>query len=243
MKKEAAMGTLNSTPGKHEIRNTTPSGDFFTNPLVDKVLAVMACIPIVYPLIQYYRRFEFNVSNVTWLLDVIVILSTMLFRRTAVRVTRNPWLWLLTCLATYWFLMIGLVEQNGRPLAPLWVTNSLAISSTIVELWGRFSLGRNIGFVPAQREVVTRGAYRYVRHPIYTGLFIWIVGYWLSAYSPRNTLLYALGIFWFAIKSVVEERFLRTDPAYAAYMERVRWRWIPIPCLARLNSRAARTRI
>lgn len=155
--------------------------------------------------------------------------------------TRNPWLWLLTCVATYWFLMIGLVEQNGRALAPLWVTNSLAIFSTIVELWGRFSLGRNIGFVPAQREVVTRGAYKYVRHPIYAGLFIWIVGYWLSGYSPRNTLLYALAIFWFAIKSVVEERFLRADPGYAAYMERVRWRWIPIPFLARVNSRTART--
>lgn len=218
------MGTLNSTVGNQKLSDASSGRGFLTNPGVDKVLAVMACIPIVYPLVRYWHTLDFSVSTITWILDIVVIVSTMFFRKTAVRVTRNPWLWLLTCLATYWFFMIGVVEQDGRPLAPLWTTNTLVILSTIVELWGRFSLGRNIGFVPAQREVVTRGAYRFMRHPIYTGLFVWIFGYWLSAYSPRNTLLYALGIFWFAIKSLVEENFLRKDPGYAAYMERVRWR-------------------
>lgn len=52
------MGTLNSTLGKQEIRRTSSSGDFFTNPLVDKVLAVMACIPVVYPVIRYYHSLE-----------------------------------------------------------------------------------------------------------------------------------------------------------------------------------------
>jgi protein-S-isoprenylcysteine O-methyltransferase Ste14 len=220
------MGAINSAVKEHES-GTSLSGGFLTKPWVDKVFAVMACVPIVYPVIRYYHTLDFSVETVTWLLDIIVIVSTMFFRRTAVRVTRNPWLWLLTCLATYWFVMIGFVEQTGHPLAPLWITNCLAILSTVVELWGRFSLGRNIGFVPAQREVVTRGAYRYMRHPIYTGLFIWIFAIWLSGYSSRNTLLYALGIFWFVIKSFVEEGFLRKDPGYAAYMDRVRWRWIP----------------
>jgi protein-S-isoprenylcysteine O-methyltransferase Ste14 len=36
-----------------------------------------------------------------------------------------------------------------------------------------------------------------------------------------------LGIVWFLVKSLVEERFLRTDPEYSAYMGRVRRRWIP----------------
>ncbi|MBZ5653075.1 MAG: isoprenylcysteine carboxylmethyltransferase family protein [Acidobacteriia bacterium] len=221
------MGALNSAVGDQKISKASSKKEFLTKPWVDKVLAVMACIPVVYPVVRYYHNLDFSISTVTWILDIIIILSTMLFRRTAVRVTRNPWLWLLTCVATYWFLMIGFVEQNGRPLAPLWITDTLVILSTVIELWGRFSLGRNIGFVPAQREVVTRGAYRYMRHPIYTGLFVWIFGYWLSGYSPRNTLLYALGIFWFCVKSLVEENFLRKDPGYAAYMERVPWRWIP----------------
>jgi protein-S-isoprenylcysteine O-methyltransferase Ste14 len=222
------MRAINTTIENQGSHGSSSGREFLTKPWVDRVLAVLACVPIVYPVIRYYHDLDFSISTVTWLLDVIVIVSTMFFRRTAVRVTLNPWLWLLTCVATYWFTMIGFIEQTGQQLAPLWITNLFAILSTAVELWGRFSLGRNIGFVPAQREVVTRGAYRYMRHPIYTGLFLWIFGSaWLGNYSPRNTLLYALGIFWFVIKSFVEEGFLRKDPGYAAYMERVRWRWIP----------------
>jgi len=34
-------------------------------------------------------------------------------------------------------------------------------------------------------------------------------------------------IFWLVIKSFVEEGFLRADPQYTAYLQRVRWRWVP----------------
>lgn len=92
---------------------------------------------------------------------------------------------------------------------------------------GRFSLGRNIGFVAAQRELVAKGAYRYMRHPIYTSLLIIYTSTALAVYSPRNVVLIAIGMFWFLPKSVVEERFLREDPQYPAYMQKVRFRWIP----------------
>jgi protein-S-isoprenylcysteine O-methyltransferase Ste14 len=94
-------------------------------------------------------------------------------------------------------------------------------------IWARLSLGRNIGFVPAQREIVTAGAYRCVRHPIYTGLVLSYLAVALRIYSPRNVTLLAIAIFWMLVKSFVEERFLGAEPQYAAYMTRVRARWIP----------------
>jgi hypothetical protein len=48
------------------------------------------------------------------------------------------------------------------------------------------------------------------------------VGPALRAYSPRNLVLVGLGISWFLIKSIVEESFLRADPQYAIYMQKVR---------------------
>lgn len=81
--------------------------------------------------------------------------------------------------------------------------------------------------VPAQREIVTGGAYGYMRHPIYTGHFLGYLGVALRAYSPRNVLIVGLGISWYLIKSFVEENFLRADPLYAAYLREVRERWIP----------------
>ena len=91
----------------------------------------------------------------------------------------------------------------------------------------RVKLGRNIGFVPAQRRIVTGGIYDVVRHPIYAGGFVAIFSLMLRSYSPLNVVLFSIGIVLFMIKSVVEENFLRADPEYAAYMQRVRWRWIP----------------
>jgi protein-S-isoprenylcysteine O-methyltransferase Ste14 len=129
--------------------------------------------------------------------------------------------------ATYWSFITWGLQDQGRAVAPNLLINALAIIGTAIELWGRFSLGRNIGFVPAQRDIVVRGAYRFMRHPIYSGVFIGFLAEGLAYYSLRNLLITGGAIFWFAIKSLAEESFLKKDPAYAVYMERVRWRWFP----------------
>lgn len=59
-----------------------------------------------------------------------------------------------------------------------------------------------------------------MRHPIYTSLLIIYTSTALALYSPRNVVLIAIGMFWLLLKSVVEERFLREDPQYAAYMQK-----------------------
>jgi protein-S-isoprenylcysteine O-methyltransferase Ste14 len=49
----------------------------------------------------------------------------------------------------------------------------------------------------------------------------------LRSYSPLTLLMASTIVVLFMIKSVVEERFLGADSEYAAYMQRVRSRWIP----------------
>ena len=82
--------------------------------------------------------------------------------------------------------------------------------------------------MPAQRELVHSGAYAFMRHPIYTGVLFTHIAFVLRAFSPLNALLMGLGVFWFIpVKSLVEEDFLCADSQYAAYMQKVRARWIP----------------
>jgi protein-S-isoprenylcysteine O-methyltransferase Ste14 len=158
---------------------------------------------------------------------VLILFVTMIFRRPPTRVTPNPVYWLLAFVATYWpVVTVGLIEK-GSPVAPDWVTEVVGLLSLAITVWARLSLGRNIGFVPAQRRIVTTGAYSYMRHPIYTGLFLGYLALALRAFSPRNVAILALGTLWFVIKSVVEENFLSTDPHYATYLNRVRARWVP----------------
>lgn len=201
--------------------------EILAQPSVDRAIAFVAMLPLLYLTYLRYQHWGLGIPVVSLATGTLIAFVTMVVRRPPKRITPNPWYWLLAFVATYWPLLTLGVMQKGAPVVPRSVSNALAILGLVVIVWARVSLGRNIGFVPAQREIVTTGAYRYMRHPIYTGLFLGLLGLVLRAFSPRNALIVGLGILWFLIKSVVEESFLRADPVYAAYLQRVRARWIP----------------
>ena len=151
----------------------------------------------------------------------------MAIRTPPVRVTPNPWYWLLAFVTTYATLWFSAYAKPGVTLTSPSVGNGVAVVSMIIIVYSLFSLGRNIGFIPAQRQVVTRGAYRFVRHPIYTGTFVSLLAFVLRAFSVLNATVAAGLVALLMLRGVVEERFLREDAGYAAYLQEVRWRWIP----------------
>jgi len=205
-----------------------PSGiRSITDPRLDRVVAAVASLPFAYML--YYRlAYEgFDLPRIAIAINFALLIGTMVVRRPPVRVTPKPLYWVTAFVATYWgFMTLGLAER-GVPIAPIVVTHGLALASLVVSASARVSLGRNIGFVPAQRELVTSYAYGIVRHPIYTGLFLSLSGFVLRAWSPTNFVIATVPVTLFVIKSFMEERFLGEDPAYRRYMDRVRFRWLP----------------
>jgi protein-S-isoprenylcysteine O-methyltransferase Ste14 len=91
---------------------------------------------------------------------------------------------------------------------------------------GAVNLGRNLTPLPRPKEhatLIVTGAYRLVRHPIYSGITFIAIGWglWLNSWL---TIGYALLLFaFFDIKSRREERWLENKfPGYAAYRKRVR---------------------
>jgi protein-S-isoprenylcysteine O-methyltransferase Ste14 len=213
--------------------STTPNLSFnlmrvLSIPWLDRAIAGIACIPIVYLVYYRYVHMHHGLPLIAMSLNMLLLILTMIFRRPPKRVTPNALYWLLAFVASYWQIMILTFLQQGHPLVAGWITNSLAAVGLVIVMWARLSLGRNIGFVPAQRELVETGAYAYVRHPVYTSILFAHTAFVLHAYSPLNAVLVGLGAFWFIpVKSLVEEDFLRADPQYAAYMQKVRARWIP----------------
>ena len=196
-------------------------------PWVDKTIAVIAIIPNAMGLYWRYMDHNLNFVRAVASIQVFILIITMIIRRTPLRVTPNPWFWLLAFAATYGMFFFATFGQTGAALVPRVIPDSLAIISAAVAIYARLSLGRSIGFVPADRGIMTGGAYRFVRHPIYTALFLTLAALTLRSYTPIN-LAGALIIFTlFVIKSIVEERFLSEDKQYAEYMKKVRWRWLP----------------
>jgi protein-S-isoprenylcysteine O-methyltransferase Ste14 len=197
-------------------------------PWLDRTIAAIACVPLVCGAYYRYEHFHHGFPLIAAALNTLILVVTMVIRRPPKRVTPNPLYWLVAFGASYWLILILGLLQKGRPLAANWVTDAIAMLGLLVVVGARLSLGRNIGLVPAQRELVHSGAYAFMRHPIYTGVLFTHIAFVLRAFSPLNALLMGLGAFWFIpVKSLVEEDFLRADPQYAAYMQKVRARWIP----------------
>jgi protein-S-isoprenylcysteine O-methyltransferase Ste14 len=137
------------------------------------------------------------------------------------------------------FLLIAF-GSRGRPGLPEWshpfsgiatlAGICLFILGGLLTAAGFLSLGANLSLLPRPPEkgrLVESGAYRLVRHPIYSGLFFAVLGWgvWLHSWP---TIGYALILFVVHdLKARREERWLREKfPGYEGYQKRVR-RLIP----------------
>jgi len=167
------------------------------------------------------------IENLLLVVQLTLIAITMATRRPPTRVTHNPLFWLLAFVATYWAFFMAALYQDGRALVPRWISVAVAVLGLIISIWARLSLGRNIGFVPAERQIVTTGAYGLVRHPIYTGLFVGFVADDLANFTAQNLALDLAWVGLWVLKTFIEEGFLKQSPAYTHYMTQVRRRWIP----------------
>lgn len=85
-------------------------------------------------------------------------------------------------------------------------------------VWARVCLGRNWGMPMTRKdepELVTTGPYRYVRHPIYTGILLGMLGTALATNLYWLIVLAIIGAY-FVYSARVEERIM-TDAFPAAY--------------------------
>lgn len=119
------------------------------------------------------------------------------------------------------------VLAQGVPLAPEPVALLLTFLGGAIALFGKLSLRRSFGLVAANRGVKTGGLYAFVRHPIYCGYIINHCGLLLVYASAWNVAVIALAWTMLWLRAREEERFLLTDPAYADYAGKVRFRLVP----------------
>ena len=96
-------------------------------PWPGRTIAAVACVPLPYPAYYGYEHWHHGLPLITSALGTLILIGPMIIRRPPKRVTPNPWFWLLAFVASYWQLLVLCLLQQGRPLAPNLVTNSIAI--------------------------------------------------------------------------------------------------------------------
>lgn len=129
----------------------------------------------------------------------------------------------------------GLLVLIAVVLLRLFRPATLAVSSPILQVvgvilfvsglglavWARINLGRNWGMPMSERaepELVTSGPYSFVRHPIYSGILLGLLGTALATNLYWLIVLTCLGAY-FTYSATIEERLMTTSfpGEYASY--------------------------
>lgn len=134
-----------------------------------------------------------------------------------------------------WLALMGLDARYGWSHVPLWLVMTGAAGMVL-----GFAIVARVFFentflapvVKLQTErahhVISTGPYAFVRHPMYAGAIVLIVGSGLLAGSWWATAASLLIIAAIAVRAVLEERMLKATLAgYADYAARVRYRLVP----------------
>ena len=167
-----------------------------------------------------------GVFAITW------AIASLFVKRTAERSRSMEWL-LVTGAGVLAYAMVRNPHWFGtRTLwtpteASDWLGAGVTVLGLWVTMWARFTLGRNWSAAVTfkqDHELIERGPYRYVRHPIYSGVLLMVLGSamlraWISGFVLCGILLVS---FWFKLRA--EERLLTEHfpEEYPRYRERVR---------------------
>jgi protein-S-isoprenylcysteine O-methyltransferase Ste14 len=133
------------------------------------------------------------------------------------------------------FLLAGL-DARARIAAP-WLAYVAGIGLLLAGSLLRRHCFRRLGAqftgaveVRAEHEVVTTGAYRWVRHPSYSAALLMYAGIGLALGNWASlAVLLVVPLATYVYRITVEERALAraAGPAYAAYRARTRYRMLP----------------
>lgn len=100
----------------------------------------------------------------------------------------------------------------GHDPAVALIAPALVLGGILFAFWARAHLGRNWSgdvMVKIEHTLVTSGPYRWVRHPIYTGMTVALVGTALASGSLCGFLGLAFILFSFLVRVRLEERLMR----------------------------------
>ena len=191
-------------------------------------------MPSIYTLVTFW---SWPVLFVIWMFGYIGLKKNV--RRPQIR----------TYLGTTFLIILGFTFLFNSNMAPDFLGSSLTpatvafglfgdvlcIAGILFAIWARLTLGTNwsgaIATVKENHELMQKGPYQIVRHPIYTGFFFAMLGTALTIGNVAAYLGVLLGLIAFLIRIPLEERVMTEQfpNAYPNYKQKTKglipWVW------------------
>ena len=157
-----------------------------------------------------------------WILALVWLAMAYAIKK--VKRTETPFervLHLVPLCIAFWFLF-GRVQLfpwlcfpllSSRPLF-WWLGVVVTALGMTIAIWARLSLGTNwSGMVTLKdnHELIRKGLYRRIRHPIYTGILVGVIGTGLIHSQLRDLLCFLILYVTFYFKAKREESFLHQE--------------------------------
>jgi protein-S-isoprenylcysteine O-methyltransferase Ste14 len=154
--------------------------------------------------------------------SLVVVLA--LTRRRSIASSTRPFDWMIGITGAFVPLFLRPTEQLG---SFAWLSQPVQVTALLLTIVAMAFLGRSFAVVAANRGIKTTGAYRRVRHPLYSTYLLGYVSYVVSYPTLRNGLIVAATIVLLNARAIVEERLLEQYPLYQEYRRRTPYRFVP----------------
>ncbi len=165
--------------------------------------------------------------GIYWLISALGTKKIAVNENTGMRTFRLAILVLMLILLMTDWLRIGPLAWRFMPRhsGMVWIGVALTVVGAALAIWARRTLGRNWSdkvVLKVDHELIQSGPYRYLRHPIYTGVLLAVAGSALTIGEWRGVAaLVLLGTNYF-IKATREEKILAANfgEAFAEHKRR-----------------------
>jgi len=144
--------------------------------------------------------------------------------------------WVLGQVLLFVLFFVSLIEGDPPPDVPGIVIVEIlgvavAIGGAAMGVWAMLYHGSRLTPFPKPidgQQVIDGGPYRYVRHPMYSGIIAFTLGVGMAYVNPVTMLSSVAFALFFMAKSGHEESMLVAEvPGYRQYRASVHWRLIP----------------
>ena len=111
------------------------------------------------------------------------------------------------------------------PLSTLTPNSSvLPVPGLVLSVWSLFALGDSFSIAPSDRGLVLRGPYRFIRHPMYAGEVLALLGTCISNPILWNWSVLSVFVLSVYMRIMEEESVIQ---GYRNYTRLVSWRLVP----------------